>query len=454
MLSFWVLAGLLACAAVALVAWPLVRRADPSLEDEARRLAVYRDRRDEIRRELEAGRLSAEEAQRAEDELIAEAARQFDTGTADASRGVGGVGGTGAGRGGRAGIAWTLVVALAIPLSAVGVYRSIGAPALVTLDAATLRGELTPERIAQAIAELEKRVAAAPQDGEAWAMLAEASRLNDDPGRAAEAYGKATALQPDNARLLADYAETLVIVSQGDFSGRPVELLERALRADPDDGKALALMAAAQYKLGNPGRALKLLEQLASALPPDSEELRRLSGAMRRIEADIAARGTAAQPGDPGAAGDRKTASGPRNAAARGVPGAEAPGRPDSRAAADRDPAATRITGTIALDASLGAAPPPGATVFVVARAAEGPRMPIAVQRLEVGKTWPLRFELSDAQAMDASRKLSSFGQVVVEARISASGDAARRSGDPFGVSGPLQPGAREVALRIDQRVP
>jgi len=92
--------------------------------------------------------------------------------------------------------------------------------------------------------------------------------------------------------------------------------------------------------------------------------------------------------------------------------------------------------------------------LFVVARAAEGPRIPIAVLRLQVGAAWPVAFALSDAQAMDPSRTLSSVDRIVIEARISASGEATRRSGDLFGVSAPLQPGARDIALRIDQRVP
>ena len=160
---------------------------------------------------------------------------------------------------------------------------------------------------------------------------------------------------------------------------------------------------------------MKYLKQLIEGMPEDAPEVRQLAGAVARIEAELAARGSAG-----------------RNAPA----------------------AAAGISGTITLDPALRALAPKDATVFVIARAAEGPRVPIAVLRLQVGDAWPLRFELSDAQAMDPSRKLSSADRIVVEARISTTGDASRRSGDPFGTSAPLKPGARDVALRIDQRVP
>jgi cytochrome c-type biogenesis protein CcmH len=408
MLFFWVLAGLLTCSVIAIVVWPLLRRAESGSFDEERRLAVYRDRRAEILREREAGRLTDQEAEQAERELVAEAARQF-TEAPPASPAP-------AGRTARRAL-WAVIAALAIPLITLPVYQQLGAPALIGLDAATLRGELTPERIARVVAELEQRVARKADDGEGWALLAEALRMQEAHAQAAKAYERASALLPDNARLLTDYAETLVILQRGDFAGRPVQLLEQALRLDPKDGKAIALMGAAQYRLGNLEQALVLLRQLTAGLQDDSPQTRQITGAIARIEAELAER-----------AGRPKTDAPKKGSAA--------------------------LSGSIALDPSLKAGALRGATLFVVARAAEGSRIPIAVLRQPVGDQWPVRFELSDAQAMDPARPLSSADRVVVEARISASGEATRRSGDLFGLSAPLKPGARDVALRIDQRVP
>lgn len=421
MLFFWVLAALLACLSIALVVWPLLtRRGTVAVadSDEARRLAVYRDRRREIRMELDSGRLSAEEAERAERELVAEAAAQFPE--AAAANGGSGVA--------RPATVWAIVAALLIPLVALGVYDRIGAPGLVALDSAALRGELSPQRLEQIVRELEERVARKPDDGEGWAMLGEALRLRNEPARAAGAYGKAVALVPDNARLLADYAETLVVVNGGEFGPQVVAVLERALKADPDDGKAIAMMGAAQYRAGNLAQSLVHLKRLAAAMPEGSPEGKRLGETVERIEAELASRG-----GSTGA-----------GAAPTTEPAGRTPGSRND----------IRILGSITIDETLRGTVQEGMTLFVVARPSEGSRTPIAVQRLVVGATWPIRFELSDAQAMDPSRPLSKAGPVIVEARVSLGGDAGRRSGDPFGVSPPSKPGAQDLTIRIDQRVP
>jgi cytochrome c-type biogenesis protein CcmH len=335
--------------------------------------------------------------------------------------------------------------AIAVPLVAALVYAAVGSPAIVGIDPAALRGELTPQRIAQAIEALREQVGRNPQDGEAWAMLAEALRLQDQPAEAAKAYAKAVELNPPHARLLADYAETLVLLANGDFAGEPVALLERALRVDPNDGKAVALMGAAQYRLGNLPEALRLLKQLAREMPPGSEEAARMSEAITRIEGELAARGGGASAA-PGAA-----------ASATGTPpsagAAVSPASPGTTAAPPPGDAAGAISGEVAIDDALRAGLPAGAVLFVVARDPEGPRTPLAALRLPAGE-WPARFRLDDLQSMDPSRRLSSASKLVIEARVSASGDAMRRTGDPIGTSAPVTPGTSGVTVRIDRRVP
>lgn len=426
MLFFWVLAGLLTCSATALLVWPLIGRRDiattQSSDDEARRLAVYRDRKREIERERDAGRLTPTEAEQALRELVADASRQFPSQVPAPAAG------TKPGR--SSALPWAAAAALLVPAVALTVYFSIGAPGVVALEPEALRGELSPERIAQAVRELHERVARNPDDGEGWAMLAEAHRLNNDPAKAAPAYEKATGLLPPNARLLADYAETLVILAKGDFAGRPVQLLERALRADPEDGKAIALMGAAQYRLGNLEEALRHLKSLDTGDSGGTGQSRQLSEAIARIEGELAA---------------RKTGTAPLAAAVAATGQAARPAQSSTSAT---------VSGIVAIDDALRAQVARGAVLFIAARSPEGSRVPIAALRLPVGTAWPVRFELGDAQSMDPSRTLSQAESVVIEARISASGDAIRKSGDPYGVSAPVRPGAREVDIRIDRRVP
>ena len=79
--------------------------------------------------------------------------------------------------------------------------------------------------------------------------------------------------------------------------------------------------------------------------------------------------------------------------------------------------------------------------------------MPLAARRLTPG-AFPLAFELTQADAMGGTPRAWATGPVVIEARLSRSGQALRESGDLFGVSAPVTAGERSLVIRIDQVVP
>jgi cytochrome c-type biogenesis protein CcmH len=111
------------------------------------------------------------------------------------------------------------------------------------------------------------------------------------------------------------------------------------------------------------------------------------------------------------------------------------------------------LSGTVNLAPSLQGRAAPGDTVFVFARAAEGPPMPLAVMRTQV-KDLPFEFKLDDSMAMRPGLELSAFAKVVVTARVSKSGNAQPASGDLEGASAAVAPGAKGVAVLIDKQVP
>ncbi len=414
-MTFWIIAALLACAATAALVWPLLGARiaqDPESTDSGRRLAVYRDRRDEIERERAVGRLTDAEAQTAQNELLDEVAVGFDE--ADVTPAAP----TQARR--RPIIA--LLVAILLPALALLTYQQVGAPHATDAEAVAGAGAMTAtERLAQvqaAIAELQARTAADPEDGEAWAMLAAANKMIGENEKAIPAFERALALLGPHPRLLADLAEAIAITQGGRFAGRPTELLGQALANDPRDPKANGLMGAAMFQAGDMGRARTHLEALLAQLDPASQQ----AAQIRDVLADIG--------GDPGAAGETGDA-----------PSAEGP---------------TLVAGQVEIDAAQLADLPPSATVFVSARAPSGPRMPFAAVRQPLAH-FNGGFALGDAQSMLAQRKLSDAGEVVVEVRISASGNAAPAAGDVFGVSAPVAPGApgaTDLVVRIDQVVP
>ena len=114
--------------------------------------------------------------------------------------------------------------------------------------------------------------------------------------------------------------------------------------------------------------------------------------------------------------------------------------------------ASASVSGKVSLSPALAGKASPTDTVFILARAAQGPKMPLAVFRKQV-KDLPMEFTLDDSMAMQPQMKLSNFDQVVVAARISKSGGAMSQAGDFEGLSAMVKPGAKGLNIVIDMVV-
>ncbi len=437
-MALWISIAIVTLLATALVVWPLVspqRLGAGARHDDERRLAVFRDRRREIDRERDAGRLTAAEAEQAHADLVRQLAEDLPEVTVVAAS----AGAPGSRPGGaavapaasspspspRAAWAAALFVAVLVPLVALGVYRQVGAPHAASVEASAAPGPVDAAQIEAMIDRIEQRTREQPDDAEAWAMLAEARKMQGRHDEAVAAFAKAIEGLPNDARLLTDYAESAALRAGGNFAGQPVELLERALAADPNEPKAVALMGAAQYRLGNLPRARSYLKQLETFLTPGGEEAAQIAAVVQRIDAELGAAAPA----------DGSTAQSPA---------------PPVAGAATADVA---VAGTVAIDPSLAEQAAQGGTLFVIARAAGGPPVPIAVVRVPA-PAFPVSFRLDDTNAMDPSRTLGSADSLELEARLSRSGEAMRKPGDLYGRVGNVRPGADGLRIVLDQVVP
>lgn len=316
-----------------------------------------------------------------------------------------------------------VVLAVLVPLASVGLYLKLG-----NLDAfspQTPHGAMAMARTQDDLKSLEEKVAQNPNDPEALVVLA---RSYVDLGRYADGsriYESLVKIIPDEPILWADYADALAM-THGSLRGGPTKLLERALELDPNHAKSLALSGSAAMERGDYQIAIRHWEKLLKLLPAeDVENTRMIKEAVAEAKQMLA-----------------------HTKGGKVAPALDQINEPASKTAvAGKE----RITGTVTLSAALKGQADPNDTLFVLARAAQGPKMPLAILRKQV-KDLPFSFSLDDSMAMQPEMKMSNFDQIIVVARISKSGNAMPQPGDLMGMSKPLALGSKGIKVDIDQQ--
>lgn len=326
----------------------------------------------------------------------------------------------------------TIVLALAVPLLAGALYTYLGQPA--ALDPAARQASTQPD-VEKMVATLAARLEAKPDDPKGWAVLGRSYRVMGRMPDAQKAFERIGAELDRDPVLLAEYADVLAANNNGNLEGKPMEAVGRALKLDPENPMALALSATAAFNRQDFGSAVAQWERLLKQLPPESEDAKWVQNQLEQIRT---------------AAASSKL---PRAEATQVITPPAAVGTPAVVAATPAATGDTSIRGQVSLAPALAAKALPTDTVFVFARAVEGPRMPLAVQRGKVSDL-PLTFKLDDSLAVSPDFKISGFTEVRIEARISRSGSATPGPGDLIGSGPVVKPGARDLKLQIDQTRP
>lgn len=324
------------------------------------------------------------------------------------------------------------VLAALLPAAAIGLYVLLGNP-----DALLSSAERNTQAVATMngmISQLEKKLAQTPDDMEGWVMLARAYKVMSRWDDAERAYGRAEPLLEKNASLLAELADVL-LQKTNNFAGRPHELIAQALQLEPDNGKALLLAGAEAFAGKNYAAAVGHWERLQAQMDPASDEARMIAtGIARAREVGGIKVGAGDAPRSLEAALGQSlsgTAPAPKSSDAATMPGA--------------------VSGRVELSPALRTQTTPEETVFIFARAVNGPRMPLAVQRVRVADL-PYDFKLDDSQAMSPQNKISSAQELRIEVRVSKSGQAMPGKGDLTGQSGIVKPGSKNVHVLVDQQ--
>ena len=268
---------------------------------------------------------------------------------------------------------------------------------------------MTQAGVEQMVADFALKMEKDPNNLKGWAMLARSYRILGRNEEAAKAYARAGNFINDDPELLAEYADVLVGVAKGSFVGKPMQLIQQALKLDPNNLLALWLSGTAAFTNGNYASAVQTWERLAKLLPPNSEEARAIATSIE-----------------------------------------EARSKGGSIAA----PVATgkSISGQVELSADLKTKLKPGDTLMVIARK-PGERMPVAVLKVPVTQ-FPFNFVLDDSLAMNPNMRISELPEVTIEVRISKTGMAKLESGDLISAIQTVKLGSSKVRILVNQVYP
>ena len=386
--------------------WVLVpllgRRRRDGVAVQTSNLSILRDQLVELERDLSSGTISAGHYASARAELER---RALEEGEATGAQ-------TGPGSGSSRLAA--VVLGVFIPVCAVSLYLWVGEPAGLRPPAETPAQQVMTEQVDAMVAQLAARLEKEPGDSRGWAMLARSYYVMQRMPEAVAAYARAVEKIKDDASLYADYADAMAMSQGRRIEGRALELVNTALKLDPVQPKALAMAGTAAFYRRDFPAAILYWEKLQPLLPPESEMAKSVVDGI----AEAREQGKVKEPVAPAAAA-----------------------------------AGASVSGRVTLSPALAAKAAPEDTLFVFARAVSGPRIPLAVLKKRVADL-PLNFTLDDTLAMSPELKLSGFGEVIVSARISKSGNAIPQSGDLQGGSVAVKVGARGVAVEIDGVVP
>jgi len=422
MTVFWGLAAIMVIVALLFVVPVIMRSARLSdIDPDALNTAVIKSQLADLETDLETGRLDQDQYAAARKDLEQELLD-------DLSRPEKGKDATPP-RGGR----WAVpVVVVVIPLLASALYYTLGSKEIIPLLARAPSAPPPPapadrtaggQSVEQMIEKLAARLREQPDDAEGWTMLARSYRALERYPEAATAYQQALQRDSDNVALMVSYVDVLTMSHDGRFPAEAAAILDKALELQPDNIVALWLSGHQANQQGHYADAISFWQRADARLPNDSPD---------------------------------KAVIGQQIAAAR-----QQAGGTDKRVTAaaestdsDTVAAVAGLQVRVTLDSTLQQQADPEATVFIFARAVEGPRMPLAIQRKQV-RDLPLTVVLDDSQAMSPAMTLSKFDQVMVGARVSKSGNAMPQSGDlQCSVSPVTTRDSQVVQVVIDGTVP
>jgi cytochrome c-type biogenesis protein CcmH len=457
-ITFWALMIAMLLVAIAILVFPLLKvRNKSSIAYKDSNLKINEEKIRELDIDLEEGRIDQQYYKVARDELDREllldipsesqqTAAQHYTGTI------------------RRHPAWALSISVFVPTLVLLLYLDLGMHVASDETAVQTRqqgqrqmaqqqgkGQASVEEMAQ---RLETRLREKGGTAQDWAMLGRARKYLGDNERAEKAFAVARENDADNVQLMLESAEVIALNNGRQFTPEALALVRKAYSVQPDNANVLWFIGVAEYQQGNYHQAIDHLKKLLPSVLHEEDVVKSVVSVVAQSRQALVAAGekmpelaellgVPAMAGGAGQPVASATASSPQQGEARSEVSTSTAVKQGEKV-------------TVAVDISSQAREKfsAGDTVFVYAKAKQGPRMPLAVQRLTLAEL-PTTVTLDDSMAMMQGMNMSAFEQLVISARVSKSGSAIAQSGDYIGRHSIEQKtGDDSVSIIIDTVVP
>ena len=307
-----------------------------------------------------------------------------------------------------------LVFALLVPLFAIFAYADFGFSwgAIADVEIAQEMRTGDPHdsvSLRRTVEKLAKRLEQQADNHEGQFMLGRSYLNLSEYEKAAETFAGLFEKFSGDAGLASYYAESLFLADERKITPRVEAAIQQALALDPQELKMLEIKGMDAFQQGDLPAALAYFSTALTTAEGQRAEL--IRGVVARIEKHL-------------------VQSGQRLPGGRTLPAiAKSQGEATLPEAERSLQVLVELGDSVEVNAD--------ATVFVFAKAVNGPPMPLAVRRMKV-RALPALVKLDESMAMMPGMGLANFDQVLVIARISSSGIADAEPDDYEARSGTI----------------
>ncbi len=324
---------------------------------------------------------------------------------------------------------WVIIVfAILVPALSITMYLELGEfrvidnPALAlprtqsTQSAQATSSGKTPT-MSEMIQKVKDHLRENPEDSRGWFMLGRSLMTVQQFPEAVAALQRSYDLNKEEPSVMLALADALAMTNGGTMQGEPEKLVLQALEISPNEMTGLWLAGLAAEQGGRLRESFDYFVRLLPMLegdPQSTSELKMMLESLKQRQPDL-----------------------PELPFKKALPTIDSASIPEPASQSSSAKSVASISVMITLDESVASQAKPNDLVYVYAKAASGPPMPLAAKKLTVSDL-PVKITLSDKDAVMPQMKLSNFEQIKIGARVSKSGDPVAKPGDLFEETGAI----------------